>query len=468
MGDSELKRYFEQLSGAYRNKDGGAMVQLLQAEVAGHPGGSALAAFVGGGVDLKRACQQCLEEELVDCAVAHLAVLGAMGAGNHIEAHASQQAAYLAFVRSLFQPAEDHWLVPALRQMTLDLRLLIHAADRQEAASRGSDGSGQPAAVSEVRLREGVEAFQKGFSGSFKHAGYSVGTSKKAGCIFCANTLFKVCFRLNHLRACKTNTASINDRRIFKYDVEEFPKALAVTYKFFMGRVHMFQDHDAEAEACLSYAFRYCPLGGPAAAGGAAAMGAAAGCSRGYKNRRMILQYLVPVKLLLGAQPHPLLLERYNLPELAALALAVRRGDLRSFNATMEAHQVAFVRQGLFLVLEKLKLLVYRNLFKRVCMIDIAKGSGGGSSGEGGGGEAGAAAGASDYPRMKLAHFERALAWLGADMDLDEIECILANLIGQGFIKAYLHHKSREMICKRGAIGEAFPNAAAAIAKAKR
>ena len=55
MGDSELKRYFEQLSGAYRNKDGGAMVQLLQAEVAGHPGGSALAAFVGGGVDLKAA-----------------------------------------------------------------------------------------------------------------------------------------------------------------------------------------------------------------------------------------------------------------------------------------------------------------------------------------------------------------------------------------------------------------------------
>jgi len=465
MGDSELKRYFEQLSGAYRNRDGGAMVQLLQAEVAGHPGGSALAAFVGGGVDLKRACQQCLEEELVDAAAAHLAVLGAMGVGNHIDAHASQQAAYLAFVRSLFQPAEDHWLVPALCRMTLDLRLLIHAADRQEAAGRGgSDGAS--AAVSERRLREGVEAFGKGFSGSFKHVGHSVATSKKVGCIFCANTLFKVCFRLNHLRSCMTNTVSINDLRMFKYDVEEFPKALAVTYKFFMGRVHMFQDHDAEAEACLSYAFRYCPLGGPAAAGGAAAMGAAgggaaaAGCSRGYKNRRMILQYLVPVKLLLGAQPHPLLLERYNLPELAALALAVRRGDLRSFNATMEAHQVAFVRQGLFLVLEKLKLLLYRNLFKRVCMIDIAKGGG-----EGGGGEAGTGAWTG---RMKLAHFQRALAWLGADMDLDEIECILANLIGQGFIKAYLHHKSREMICKKGAIGEAFPNAAAAIAKAKR
>lgn len=196
-----------------------------------------------------------------------------------------------------------------------------------------------------------------------------------------------------------------------------------------MGRVHMFQDRDLEAEECLSYALRYCP-------------------ARYVANRRMILQYLVPVKLLLGHQPHPLLLSRYDLPELAVLALAVRRGDIRSFNECMSANQVAFVQQGVYLVLEKLKLLVYRNLFKRVAMLNIARGEG-----------------QATYPRMRLEAFARALRWLGVEMDLDEIECILANLIGQNLIKAYLHHKLRQMICKPGPIGGAFPNPAAAIAK---
>ena len=53
-------------------------------------------------------------------------------------------------------------------------------------------------------------------------------------------------------------------------------------------------------------------------------------CPRGAaKNKRLILRYLVPVRLVLGVFPSPALLRKYKLDYLAPLCRAVDRGDLR-------------------------------------------------------------------------------------------------------------------------------------------
>lgn len=84
------------------------------------------------------------------------------------------------------------------------------------------------------------------------------------------------------------------------------------------------------------------------------------------RNRGRILQYLIPVKLLLGQLPSAALLQRHALGHYGPVAAAVRSGDVRSLNEALEAHCELFIRAGTYLLLEKLKAGVYRTLFKRI------------------------------------------------------------------------------------------------------
>lgn len=85
----------------------------------------------------------------------------------------------------------------------------------------------------------------------------------------------------------------------------------------------------------------------------------------------MILQFLVPVKLLLGVMPSPQLMEMYALEEYSGLTDAIRMGNLRLFNEYLERYQDKFIQQGVYLLIEKLRLVVLRNLFKKVYVVVV-------------------------------------------------------------------------------------------------
>lgn len=50
--------------------------------------------------------------------------------------------------------------------------------------------------------------------------------------------------------------------------------------------------------------------------------------------------------------------------------------------------------------------------------------------------------------------FQNALAWQGTVMDMDEVECIVANLIFRRYIKGYIAHKSLVVVLSKV---DAFP-----------
>lgn len=52
------------------------------------------------------------------------------------------------------------------------------------------------------------------------------------------------------------------------------------------------------------------------------------------------------------------------------------------------------------------------------------------------------------------AKFQKALAWQGMDIGIDEVECIVANLIFRKYVKGYLSHKSRVAVLSKV---DAFP-----------
>jgi hypothetical protein len=48
--------------------------------------------------------------------------------------------------------------------------------------------------------------------------------------------------------------------------------------------------------------------------------------------------------------------------------------------------------------------------------------------------------------KINLVIVERVLNWLGEDSDLDEIECVVANLIFRNQVKGYISHQKRFLI----------------------
>ena len=191
-----------------------------------------------------------------------------------------------------------------------------------------------------------------------------------------------------------------------------FPIAQLVTYHYFVGRLSLLNSQFARAERQLTFAFDRCP-------------------AASFKNKRLILRYLVPVRLVLGKFASPALLEKYRLPYFTALCRAVDRGDLRTFERELDGNQQLFIRHGSYLIVERAKAIAYRNFFRRVHGLH-----------------------APGTTKLDIGAFKRCLGRIGVTMDADEIECVLANLIYKGYIKGYLSHQHGKLVVSKG---NAFP-----------
>ncbi|KJH51666.1 PCI domain protein [Dictyocaulus viviparus] len=145
------------------------------------------------------------------------------------------------------------------------------------------------------------------------------------------------------------------------------------------------------SESSLSYAFRNCP----------------ADC---LSNKRLVLIYLIPVKMFLGHMPTAHLLHKYQLDEFHEVVEAVKEGNLAKLDQALESNEHFFIQCGIFLMLEKLRAITFRTLFKRISTIV--------------GGHL-----------IPLKAFYTIIQYLGVtDVDEDELECIVANLIAETLI----------------------------------
>jgi hypothetical protein len=279
------------------------------------------------------------------------------------------------------------------------------------------------------------------------------GHSKREAALFIVNNQLKVYFRLGTLHLCRNVINSVG-KGAFQ-SLENFPLPQVVTHRFFVGRLKVFEDDIKSAHDELSFAFQHCP-------------------ARYTRNRRLILEYLVPVKLIMGQPPQQQLLDQYGLADLAQVAAAVAQGDVGQLNAAIVAHQASFIARGTYLALNKLKLVAYRNLVRTVFKVqtqlieagqanegehpfrlrmsvllaafrlrgeysgvvaDLAAGVNGAAASGGGG-----AAQMSQEEQDTLA--------------MDQLECILANLIFKGYVKGYIAHDKGIVVLSKVA---AFP-----------
>ena len=126
--------------------------------------------------------------------------------------------------------------------------------------------------------------------------------------------------------------------------------------------------------------------------------------------------------MLLGYMPKQSLLEKYNLMEFWELVESVKRGDLSRLESVKAKHETFFIEAGIYLIVEKLKLLAYRNLFKKVYL-------------------------ALNTHQIPVQSLLVALQMHGLqDIDMDETECLVANLIYEGKMRGYISHQHKKLV----------------------
>ncbi len=258
-------------------------------------------------------------------------------------------------------------------------------------------------------LRESLQTLTRGWTIVAKDRTSIINpTSKKLALFAVTNILFKIYFSLNTLSLCSKliNVIEGPSSGGVMTNLHLFPVCDVVTYKYYNGRLKMFEDKFDEARECLRFALKHTPQS----------------C---FKNRQSILASLVPVEMYLGIMPNEIISKKYGLHEFVTLGKSIIKGDVRTFSQILESHATRFIKSGVFLVLEQIKNTLYRSLFKKVYLL-------------------------LNNTRLSLILFQQALQWLGeTTIDLDEIECILSNLIFQGKIKGYLSHQKRFLVVSK-------------------
>ncbi|PON85367.1 PCI/PINT associated module [Trema orientale] len=311
---------------------------------------------------------------------------------NLIDSYQAFEKSANAFIQE-FRNWDSAWALEALYVVAYEIRVLAEKADR-ELVSSGKPPEKLKAAGSFLMKVFGVLA-GKG--------------TKRVGALYVTCQLFKIYFKLGTVHLCRSVIRSIETARIF--DFEEFPRRDKVTYMYYTGRLEVFNENFPAADHKLSYALNHCN-------------------PQSEANIRKILKYLIPVKLSIGILPKDWLLEKYNLVEYRNVVQALKRGDLRLLRRALQDHEDRFLRSGVYLVLEKLELQVYQRLIKKIYIIQKQKDP-------------------NKAHQLKLEIIVKALKWLEMDMDLDEVECIVAILIFKNLVKGYFAHKSKVVVLSK-------------------
>ncbi|RUP44310.1 hypothetical protein BC936DRAFT_149653 [Jimgerdemannia flammicorona] len=381
----DLSRYLSQVQ-AFLNKENGLRLADLLYIRGGHAHHLLDTALEYRPDDLERECRDKIDQQLWDdITLLHIRVLISRGLNDYPSAYTEQAALVQSFLRTF--PTLTRWSLPILYTIHNDLWLLANEADEQ-LKIKGEKGG---------KLEDAARNINKAFTACITDRG-PLSTSRKWGTYYIINLLFKTYFRLKQQNLCKNVLRAVRASDL--PGVEQFPKSHRVTYRYYLGVLNFLEEDYKKAEAELMVAFKECH-------------------SRAKKNKEQILHFLLPTLLVRGVLPSRALLDRF--PRLGTLydplVLAARAGNVKEFDRGLARAERPLVARGTYLTVERARVVVVRVLFRKVFnLMDRTT-------------------------KLPVSVFQQALAFVGMNIDLAEVECMLANMIYKGYIKGYLSHE---------------------------
>ncbi|CAG9311844.1 unnamed protein product [Blepharisma stoltei] len=230
--------------------------------------------------------------------------------------------------------------------------------------------------------------------------------SKVMGLYFALILSFKALFRLNTLQTCSSLLRLVSSEHSKLPPLRIYPKCQQVEFNYYEGRFSIYDQNIKRAEECLEFAFNHCH-------------------KDNIRNKRIILRYLVPVKVGRGKFPTEALLRKYKLQELGDILKCIKTGNIGGYASALDANQDKFIQQGIYIMMETLKILAYRNLFLKTYKILEKK-------------------------QISLHYFVTAIKTSGvSEVEIEEVECILANLIFKKWIKGYISAQKKVLVLSK-------------------
>jgi hypothetical protein len=284
-------------------------------------------------------------------------------------------------------PAEGHPLVPLVCAVATRLRRFALLAD-------AAAGDGR-----QDRLEAAARELNKFFQAAVTDRS-PLSSSRKWGALHVTNQLLRIYFAMNNLRLCKNPIRAVTGPGMQAVE-DRWPREHRAVFAFFRGRLAMYEGDFEEAATELSFALEAAPS---------------------IDAQREALLYLVPIQMNLGKLPTRELLEQFGLTDLFwPFAQAIRTGNVALLRDALLQHESICIQRGIYLILEKLRLAATVTLLRVVCRAD-------GST------------------KVPLSLMARAMTHVNEDASMDRVECIVANLIYQGYVKGYISHTHRILV----------------------
>ncbi|KAF9124100.1 hypothetical protein BGW39_008443 [Mortierella sp. 14UC] len=200
--------------------------------------------------------------------------------------------------------------------------------------------------------------------------------------------------------------------------LEQYQMSQQVIHRYYLGRYALYQLDLRTTIRQLAFAFRNCPpLDSDPKTNKIT-----------FKNARLTLIYLIAARLCVGVFPSHQLLQEYGLHiYFETLIRAVKLGDLGLLDQHLDNPQVMgwFVKREIyFLMKEKLRVLCWRSLIRRVWLLNGRQ------------------------ARVYLDPLVGVVQVLTKDPSFDiwDVECIVASLLDQGYIKGYIHSETKILV----------------------
>ncbi|KAK4129262.1 hypothetical protein N657DRAFT_639843 [Parathielavia appendiculata] len=338
-----------------------------------------------------------------------------------------------ALLRGYQNSKFKNWTIICLYTVCKHLRIFAMKADDERNSNNFVDDSPavnfqddfDPETNKRQKLEDCVRQLFKAFNVCQQDRA-ALEESRKWGSYYIANLLLKSYFKLNSASLSKNILKSLHAGGKDMPDFSAFPKSQQVTFKYHEGVIAFLEENYAHAEACLTDAWN--------------------GCHKdAAKNKELILTYLIPCHLITShTLPTEALMKQY--PRLQKLFLplcrCIKRGELHKFDLALQEGEDEFVRRRIYLTLERGRDIALRNLLRKVF---TARGVEEAKEGE--------------KPvrrtRVPVAEFAAAIS-LGSQekIDIDEVECLLANMIYKGFMKGYISRQHGMVVLSKSG---AFP-----------
>ncbi|EJD01368.1 uncharacterized protein FOMMEDRAFT_135593 [Fomitiporia mediterranea MF3/22] len=282
------------------------------------------------------------------------------------------------------------WTLPALFAILRDLRDIAYDADTANNQTEC--------------MEEAARILTKAFTHCVTDRTSPPAESRKWGIYYVVGLVMKCYFRVKRIALSRNILRALEANRDIP-PLSSYPRAHQVTYRYYIGVIAFLNEDFEKAEQELTWAFYNCHINADA-------------------NRQRILSCLIPMRILRGHLPSDELLDRFPvLSEVySPFISAIRKADIKAYDAAMAKWEKKLLELNAWLIFERARELAIRGLFRKVWIL------------------------LDRNTRIPINMFHCATRVVGEDVEVEEVECYLANMIYKGFIRGYISHEKQTVV----------------------